>query len=266
MQDVPLPFELPPPDPTPSRVARVPVDETPPTPRQQTDLPLPLSGNSGSSRRLADAAEARTLAELLDLLDRLIKIPAAPPLDDVDWRTVRRWLEEAADGLTIRREGLKLIRDAERVLAEEWRTARQIANAKERIEQRKALAEERVAGTHWKRRDAGRRAKQPTHVDVDPAAWRRAKALATKNGMTIGHYVGLLVQDAVEHGLAEVDANATTAHLFARVDVDKATWDEFRALCQERGVNVARGVGVVVSAPARKLGPTSPAASGPSAI
>jgi hypothetical protein len=250
MQDVPLPFELPPSDSTPSSPStsptRVPADEQPPTPGQHTDLPLPLGGNGGSSRRAPDAAEARTLGQLLDHLDRLMKVPAAPPLDDVDWRAVRRWLEEAAEALAIRRQGLKLIRDAERVLAEEWRTARQIANAKERIEQRKALAEERVAGTHWKRRDAGRRAKQPTHVDVDPAAWRQAKALASKKGMTIGHFVGTLVKRAAERGIPEVEAYATTAHLFARVDVDKSTWDAFCARCHEGGVTVARGVGRVV--------------------
>ena len=69
-----------------------------------------------------------------------------------------------------------------------------IRHANERIAQRLALAEERAAGTHWKRRDAGRRAKQPIHVDVDPAAWRRAKATASKKGMTIGHHVGTLVR------------------------------------------------------------------------
>jgi hypothetical protein len=246
MKNEPLPFELPPPDPTPSRPPRVPAEPTPATPRHDTDLPLPLCGNGGISRRTPDAAEARTLGQLLDHLDRLMTVPAAPPLDDVDWRAVRRWLEEAAEALAIRRQGLKLIRDAERVLAEEWRTARQIANAKERIEQRKALAEERVAGTLSKRRDAGRRAKQPTHVDVDPAAWRRSKVLASKKGMTIGHYVGTLVKRAADRGIPDVDAYATTAHVFARVDVDKSTWDAFRARCHEQEMTLARGVGAVV--------------------
>lgn len=198
--------------------------------------------------RAADAAEARTLGQLLDHLDRLIKVPAAPPLDDVDWRAVRRWVEEAAEALAIRRDGLKLIREVERALAEEWRTARQIANARERIEQRKALAEERAAGTHWRRRDAGRRAKQPSHVDVDPVAWRRAKAIAARKGMTIGHFIGALVQDAAAHGLPDVDTYATTGRLFARVDVDNATWGAFRSRCHEEGATVARGVGLVVEA------------------
>jgi hypothetical protein len=59
------------------------------------------------------AAEAATLRQLLDQLDQLIKVPAAPPLDDVDWRTVRRWAEEAAEGLASRREGLRLVRRVE---------------------------------------------------------------------------------------------------------------------------------------------------------
>lgn len=249
MNDVPLPFALPPPDTTPAkpvRHLRVPADHRPPTPEQHTDLPLPLCGNGGSSRRAVHAAEAATLRELLDHLDRLLSVPAAPPLDDVDWRTVQRWAEEAANGLVSRREGLKLVRQVERVLADESHTAMLVRHANERIAQRLALVEERAAGTHWKRRDAGRRAKQPTHVEVDPAAWRRAKAAAARKGMTVGHYVGNLVCAAVEHDPAAVDAYASTVRLFARVDVDKTTWQEFRATCHARGVPVARGVGLLV--------------------
>ncbi len=43
-----------------------------------------------------------------------------------------------------------------------------------------------------------------------------------------------------------VDAYTSTAHLFARADVDKTTWEAFRATCYERGVPVTRGVGVLV--------------------
>lgn len=249
MNDVPLPFALPPPDTTPAkpvRHLRAPADRRPPTPEQHTDLPLPLCGNGGSSRRAVHAAEAATLRELLNHLDRLLTVPAAPPLDDVDWRTVQRWAEEAGRGLVSRSEGLKLVRQVERVLANESHTAMLVRHANERIAQRLALAEERAAGTHWKRRDAGRRAKQPIHVDVDPAAWRRAKATAAKNGMTIGHYVGTLVRTAADRGLPEFDAYASTVRLFARLTVDKPVWDSFRACCNVRGVTIARGVGLVV--------------------
>lgn len=246
MKNEPLPFELPPPDPTPSRPPRIPAEPTPATPRHDTDLPLPLCGNSGSNRGAVYAAQAVTLRQLLDKLDRLIKMPAGPPLDDLDSRTVHRWAEEAAEGLASRRAGLRLIREVERVLAEESYTRTRIWGANERITKRLALVEERAAGTHWKRREAGRRAKQPTHVDVDPAAWRRAKAIASKNGMTIGQYVGALVRGAATGGLPEVGAYATTARLFARVDVDKPTWDAFRARCHEHAVTAARSVGIVV--------------------
>lgn len=246
MNNEPLPFELPPPDPTPSRRPRVHAELPPATPRHDTDLPLPLCGNSGSDRGAVHAAEALTLRQLLHKLDRLIKVPAAPPLDDLDSRTVHRWAEEAAEGLASRRAGLRLIREVERVLAEESYTRMRIWGANERITKRLALVEERAAGTHLKRRDAGRRAKQPTHVDVDPAAWRRAKATASKKGMTIGHYVGTLVRGAAEGGLPEVDAYATTGHLFARVDVDASTWAAFKACCHDRGITIARGVGVAV--------------------
>lgn len=249
MLDVPLPFDLPPPDASesrPSALPRVPADDQPATPEQHTDLPLPLCGNGGSSRRAVHAAEASTLRELLNHLDRLLTVPAAPPLNDVDWRTVQRWAEEAARGLVSRREGLKLVRQVERVLADKSHTAMLVRHANERIAQRLALVEERAAGTHWKRRDAGRRAKQSTHVDVDPAAWRRAKVVAAKNGMTVGHYVGAVVRGAVERGLPPVDAHATAAHVFARVDVDKETWGLFKAHCAERGVTTARGLGIAV--------------------
>ncbi|MBA2282867.1 MAG: hypothetical protein H0W25_16795 [Acidimicrobiia bacterium] len=198
------------------------------------------------------AAEAVTLEQLLDHLDRLLSVPAAPSLADADRRAVRLWAEEAAAGVVSRREGLKLVRQVERVLADESRTAIQVGCAKERIEMRLALAKERAAGTHWQRRDSGRRAKQPTHVDVDPAAWRRTKATAAKKGMTIGHYVGTLVRSAAERELPVVDTYASTTHLFARVDVDKPTWDAFKARCHDQGVSAARGVGLVVERAASK--------------
>jgi len=251
MTDTPLPFELPPPDLTPAKPAHqqaAPADRCPRTPGQHTDLPLPLCGNGGSVRRSVHAAEAVRLEQLLDHLDRLLSVPAAPSLADADRRAVRLWAEEAAAGVVSRREGLKLVRQVERVLADESRTAIQVGCAKERIEQRLALAKERAAGTHWKRRDSGRRAKQPTHVDVDPAAWRRAKATAARKGMTIGHYVGTLVRSGADDGLPDIDAYASTSHLFARLDVDKATWDAFRARCLDRGASTARGVGVLVEA------------------
>jgi hypothetical protein len=258
MRDVPLPFELPPPDPTPSRPTRptrVPVDHEPSTPRHHTDLPLPLCGNSGSSRRSAHAAEAATLRQLLDHLDRLIKHPAAPPLDDVDWRTVRRWAEAAAEGLVSRREGLKLVRQVERVLADESHTAVRIRHANERIAQRLALAEERATSTHWKRRDAGRRAKQPTHVDVDPAAWRRARAEAVRQGIGIGEYVGrLITRSPGGRGCENGGADVATVRLFARLAVSRETWAQFVADAHERGITVARAVGLLVESAAPHAG------------
>jgi hypothetical protein len=192
------------------------------------------------------AFEAATLRELLDHLDRLNKLPAAPPLHETDRRVVERWAEEAAAGIASRRTGIKLVQQVESVLSNEVTSGLRIEYAKERIAAKLVVAEEREAGTYWKRRDASRRAKQPTHVDVDPAAWRRARALASKKGMTIGHFVGTLVKRAAERGVPEVDAYATTGHVFARVDVDKPTWDAFRGCCQDRGVTIARGVGLVV--------------------
>lgn len=256
MNNIPLSFELPRPTPAkPAHHSRASsADHQPSTPGQHTDLPLPLCGNGGSSRRAADTAEVATLEELLERLERMLAVPMAPPLASSDHREVRRWAEQAAAGMVSRREGLKLVRQIERVLADECRTFRQIVCARERIEQRRALAAERVAGTHWQRRDSGRRAKQPTHVDVDPTAWRRAKAAAARKGMTIGHYVGALVRSAAERDFPAVGAYASTTHLFARIDVDRPTWEAYKARCYDRGVSAARGVGLVVEASIKDRG------------
>jgi hypothetical protein len=137
------------------------------------------------------------------------------------------------------------------VLGDEITSRRQIEYARERVERKLAAAEDRHAGTYWKRRDASRRAKQPTHVDVDPAAWRGAKILASKKGMMIGYFVGTLVKRAADRGIPHVDAYATTAHVFARVDVDKPTWGAFGGQCQAQGVTIARAVGMVVESSVR---------------
>lgn len=266
MHDVPLPFELPPPDTTPSRPSRpprTPADEQPATPEHHTDLPLPLCGNSGSSRRAIDAAEAATLEQLLDRLDRMLALPAAPSLAEVDFRAVRRWAERATADVATRSEGLKLVRQIERVLTEECRTARQISCARERIEQRRALARERAAGTHWKRRDAGRRAKQPTHVDVDPIAWRRAKVAAVREGLGVGEYVGRLVARAHECPEWVQVPEVETARLFARLTVSEEVWKELSVEARRRGITVARTVGAIVESSCQLAGTTSHAKTRP---
>lgn len=255
MNNIPLPFDLPPPDATPTKptpLSRVPADDQTATPGQHTDLPLSLRGNGGSSRRAADDAEAATLEQLFEKLDRLLSIPAAPSLNDADHRAVERWSERAAAGLASRGEALKLVREVERLIADERRNARQVAYAEERIVQKLELARERAAGTHWKRRDSGRRAKQPTHVEVDPAAWRRARAEAARHGLGIGEFVGRLVAQEVlapERGpispLGQI-LESGRARIFARLAVERAPWEMFVARSAQARLTVARHVGLVV--------------------
>ena len=86
----------------------------------------------------------------------MLAVPNAPPLANSDYSDVRRWAEQAAGGLASRREGLKLVRQIERVLAEEHRTARQISCTEERIERRRLDRERRGVLRAQRRRRAGR--------------------------------------------------------------------------------------------------------------
>jgi hypothetical protein len=85
------------------------------------------------------------------------------PLHDADHRAVEPWAAAAAAGLASRRDALKLVREIERLLAEERPTARQVGHAQERIEQKLELANE-------------------------PVAWRRARALAAQQGIGVGQF------------------------------------------------------------------------------
>ena len=248
MKDIPLPFKLPPPTPAkPARPQRVPADRDSPTPEQHTDLPLSLRGNGGSGRRAGDQAEVARLEQLMEKLDRALSTPSAPSLHDVGHRAVERWAEQAAAGLVSRRAALKLVREVERLLADERRTARQLGHAEERIAQRIAVARERATGTHWKRRDSGRRAQQPTHVEVDPAAWRWGRTAAARQGVGIGELVGRLVISSEVGSFESVDEpGPSTVRLFARLAVPRARWTTFVCNSHDLGLTASRAVGILV--------------------
>lgn len=156
-------------------------------------------------------------------------------------------MEEAAEGLRWRRERAAMIREADRLLHEEFRTRQTIEVQREQLTSKAAQQREKEAGTYWRRRDGGRRAQQPTHVQVDPAAWRRAKALAARQGVGIGEYVGrLILAELRAPSRRRAAAPEATTHLFARLVIEKDGWRRFVASTRELDVTVQRRVGLIV--------------------
>ena len=224
-----------------------------------TDLPLPQSGNGGN---LARPSERRlAAADLLLALDQAMAVPVTPPLHDVDHRAVVEWANAAARDLLFRDERRRLVREVLRVLDDEWKTAERIERLRERIQSREAKQRARAEGTYWATREGGRRAQQPTHVDVDPEAWALARAAAARAGLGVGEYVGRLISEevstpmarpsAVDGGERASDGAGRRARQFARLAVDKSTWAKFVAQSQQANVTVARHVGLVVEQTAR---------------
>ncbi len=98
---------------------------------------------------------------------------------------------------------------------------------------------------------------QPTHVEVDPDAWRAAKAFAVFAGVQLAHVLGMAVEKAVSRGL-EVERTAERfaergmlsgrrAQHFARLRlVDARVWREFREDAVDADVSTARAVGIAI--------------------
>lgn len=212
-----------------------------------TDLPLSPGGNSGNSGRPDAGAAAIRLTDLLARLDEALLVPLAPPLHDADYGAVHAWVEQAADGLRWRRERTELIREVGKILHDEFRTGRTIELLRETIANRAEQHREMQDGTYWQRRDGGRRAQQPTHVEVDPAAWQRAKVVATRQGVGIGEYVGrLIIAELRAPSRRRVPAPDQTTRLFARLAVDKDDWRAFAADTREAGLTLQRRIGLLV--------------------
>lgn len=162
---------------------------------------------------------------------------------------MRAWVDEAAEGLRWRRDRTELIRAVDKLLHDDFRTARTAELLREQIDAQIEREREMAAGTYWQRRDGRRRAQQPTHVDVDPAAWQRAKALATNQGVGIGEYVGRLVAAEVRAPSRRyVPPSPQTQRLFARLAVEKDVWRTFVASAHELGLSVSRRVGLLAEA------------------
>lgn len=217
-----------------------------------TDLPLLPGGNNGNHAGARNVASDESWLLLDDAARRL----PDPPIDVLDAQAVVDWIERATEGLAFREDRRRLAREAMRILKRDFRTAMNVGRLRQQLEREQADQCARQVGTYWADRDKRRRAQQPTHVVVDPAAWRAMRANAAGRGRSVGHEVGRLVASEVEHpmvpselplrpGRPDADGERR-ATVFARIVVAKATWQEFRSLALAQPVTVARYVGILV--------------------
>lgn len=211
-----------------------------------TDLPLLPGGNSGNEVRAPDVEASTDIARLLS---EMFEPLPEPPFELLDSRAVREWIDLATQRLLFRRVRQELLRDAMRVLEDEWQTAM----TSERLRQQAARQQDRLrakqGGGYWRDRDARRRAPRPVHVVVDPAAWARAKAAASTRRSSVGVLVGELVTREVRRPRRRQNVPApgpAEVRLFARIAVQPETWVAARSLASRAGVTVERFVGVLV--------------------
>lgn len=93
---------------------------------------------------------------------------------------------------------IRLARAVERVLDEQWQTKMWLDVQREGLVRREAQRQAKAEDRFWQQRDAGRRAQQPVHVEVDPNAWNALKAKSKAQNRTVGAtLVGHLVSREV---------------------------------------------------------------------
>lgn len=211
-----------------------------------TDLPLTQSVNGGNVAPRSERLP--TLADLVAALDQAMLVPIAPPLQDVDHRAVVEWARAAARDLLFRDERRRLVREVLRLLDDEWKSAERIESVREQILSRDAAQRAKKDGTYWRRRESGRRAQRPIHVEVERAAWSEARADASRRGLGIGEYVGRLIVGEVAHPSVggTVGEERQLCRLFARVDVADETWAALVARARAIHVTASRLVGLLV--------------------
>lgn len=93
---------------------------------------------------------------------------------------------------------------------------------------------------------------------MDPAAWKLLRAKAAAQGRTVGTLVGHLVVQEVHRctgtgnppplrgGNRNGQSQGRHANLFARLDVSKERWQQFRSIAAQRDITIARYVGILV--------------------
>lgn len=214
--------------------------------KTDTDLPLLPGGNNGNGGRAPGGAAGTAVSRLL--LDVFEPLPE-PRFELLDAGEVRKWIDSATAHLLFRRDRQNLLREAMRVLEEEWRTAMRSdgLRAQAARQQERLLAKQ--ARGYWRDRDARRRATRPAHVVVDPAAWERAKAASVERRSSVGIVVGELVSREVrtpQRRGSLPSPKATDRRLFVRIAVQPETWAASRALASRAGVPVERFLGLLV--------------------
>src|SRR5437899_12749 len=129
-------------------------------PKTHTDLPLLPGGNNGNKA----AALAETVAEVAHLFREAIELLPQPPYETLDAGAVVDWIDRATAGAERRRECQRLLRAAERVLWDDWRSAMASERLRDQLVRQAAVLSARQAGTYWRARDGRRRANLPAHV------------------------------------------------------------------------------------------------------
>ena len=211
-----------------------------------TDLPLLPGGNNGNEVRAPDVEASTDIARLSS---EMFEPLPEPPLDVLDSRAIREWIDLATERLLFRRDRQELLRDAMRVLEDEWRTAMTSERLRQQADRQQQRLRAKREGGYWRDRDARRRASRPVHVVVEPAVWERAKATALAKRSSVGTLVGELVTHEVRRPRRRQNVPApgpTTVRLFARIAVQPETWVVARTLASRAGVTVERFVGVLV--------------------
>lgn len=214
-----------------------------------TDLPLLPGGNNGNSAAAADVDHELDVWQLLEQAGQ--RLPD-PPTELLDAGAVLDWVERASAGLIFRHDRQEVLRDAMRILEDDWTRARTTSRLRAQVERQQQRIEAKAAGTYWRERDGRRRATHPTHVVVNSESWSRAKTDAVARRSSIGVRVGQLVTTETRRR-PERDwspdgprAQRCQVRLFARIAVSSDTWAKFRALARGSGVTTERYLGVLV--------------------
>jgi hypothetical protein len=257
--------------------SRVETDASTP-PSTDTDLLWPQSGNSGNNvGRLVDVLVREGVLPGDLLMAAWMTLPGVP----MAAQTVKEVQAFVADVDATRRHAYLARQLAHEVHAAvmahkelEWR----IREDMRRMREREAELEARQEGTYWRERDGRRVAKQPTHVLVDPDAWRAMKDEARRQHTTVGELVGVWLQDTVSdpsqladgkrQSLPNRRGKSPLLHMVSRIDVDKDDWAWAKTDAASLGVTIARYVGMVVESHASRSARTRrlrrpPAPAGP---
>lgn len=231
------------------------IDAAHPPPDRHTDLHRPESGFGGNkAARLVDVLVREGILPGDVLLAAWMTLPGVP----MAARTVAEVRAFTADVEAKRRQSYfagRLARAVHKAVTVHDELERHLQLEIRQMRKRSAEIAAKEAGTYWRERDARRRAKQPTHILVDPDAWQAMKHEAHRQETTVGELVGgwveLMVEDpdhqaelAAEH-LPNRDGKALV-DMVSRIDVGAEEWAWAKRDAKSLGVRVARFVGLVV--------------------